>query len=93
MFVVCRRITNRFFYSIRFSWFYILFEGILIPMFLIIGIWGFGEGFLLLIFLYLGGSNPFSSEICNFFCTCHNFSPLSSVQIIIIPACCLLCVL
>ena len=28
-----------------------------------------------------------------FFCTCHNFPPLSSVQIIIIPACCLLCVL
>ena len=26
-------------------------------------------------------------------CTCHNFFPLSSVQIIIIPACCLLCVL
>ena len=26
-------------------------------------------------------------------CTCHNFPPLSSVQIIIIPACCLLCVL
>ncbi len=24
---------------------------------------------------------------------CHNFFPLSSVQIIIIPACCLLCVL
>ena len=28
-----------------------------------------------------------------FFCTCHNLFPLSSVQIIIIPACCLLCVL
>ena len=28
-----------------------------------------------------------------FFLTCHNFFPLSSVQIIIIPACCLLCVL
>ena len=28
-----------------------------------------------------------------FFCNCHNFFPLSSVQIIIIPACCLLCVL
>ena len=26
-------------------------------------------------------------------CGCHNFFPLSSVQIIIIPACCLLCVL
>ena len=28
-----------------------------------------------------------------FFCASHNFSPLSFVQIIIIPACCLLCVL
>ena len=28
-----------------------------------------------------------------FFGTCHNFSLLFSVQIIIIPACCLLCVL
>ena len=28
-----------------------------------------------------------------FFCTCHNFFLLSSMQIIIIPACCLLCVL
>ena len=27
------------------------------------------------------------------FCTSHNFFPLYSVQIIIIPACCLLCVL
>ena len=26
-------------------------------------------------------------------CSCHNFSPLSSVQILLIPACCLLCVL
>ena len=33
------------------------------------------------------------SENLNFFCPCHNFFPLSSVQIIIIPACCLLCVL
>ena len=32
-------------------------------------------------------------EIWFFFCPCHNFFPLSSVQIIIIPACCLLCVL
>ena len=40
-----------------------------------------------------GETNPFSSEICTFFCTCHNFFPLSSVQIIIIPSCCLLCVL
>ena len=29
----------------------------------------------------------------SFFLTCHNFFPLSSVQIIIILACCLLCVL
>ena len=29
----------------------------------------------------------------NTICSCHNFFPLSSVQIIIIPACCLLCVL
>ena len=36
-------------------------------------------------------SHPFSSEF--FFGTCHNFFSLSSVQIIIIPACCLLCVL
>ena len=35
----------------------------------------------------------FVPEICTFFCTCHNFFLLSSVQIIIIPACCLLCVL
>ncbi len=26
-------------------------------------------------------------------CSCHNFSPHSSVQILSIPACCLLCVL
>ena len=35
----------------------------------------------------------FFPKIAFFFGTCHNFSPLSSVQIIIIPACCLLCVL
>ena len=29
----------------------------------------------------------------NTICSCHNFYFLSSVQIIIIPACCLLCVL
>ncbi len=40
-----------------------------------------------------GGNMPFVPEICTFFCTCHNFFLLSSVQIIIIPACCLLCVL
>ena len=40
-----------------------------------------------------GGNIRFDPEICTFFCTCHNFFLLSSVQIIIIPACCLLCVL
>ena len=41
-----------------------------------------------------GWTIPFSSENLHiFFCICHNFFPLSSVQIIIIPACCLLCVL
>ena len=40
-----------------------------------------------------GGTIPFFPKLAFFFCTCHNFSPLSSVQIIIIPACCLLCVL
>ena len=40
-----------------------------------------------------GGTTPFFPKFA-FFCTCHNFPPpLSSVQIIIIPACCLLCVL
>ena len=39
------------------------------------------------------GTIPFSSEIQKHICGCHNFFPLSSVQIIIIPACCLLCVL
>ena len=35
----------------------------------------------------------FSQKLYIFFVTSHNFFPLSSVQIIIIPACCLLCVL
>ena len=39
-----------------------------------------------------GGLYNFSRNLI-FFCPCHNFFPLSSVQIIIIPACCLLCVL
>ena len=38
-----------------------------------------------------GGTIPFFPKF-DFFCPCHNFFPLSSVQIIIIPACCLLCV-
>ena len=42
----------------------------------------------------MGGNTPFFPKfVFFFFCNCHNFSPLSSVQIIIIPACCLLCVL
>ena len=36
---------------------------------------------------------PFFPKLAYIFFTCHNFFPLSSVQIIIIPACCLLCVL
>ena len=36
---------------------------------------------------------PFFLKLAFFFCTCHNFFPLSSVQVIIIPACCLLSVL
>ena len=37
--------------------------------------------------------NFFPPKFDYFFCPCHNFFPLSSVQIIIIPACFLLCVL
>ena len=40
-----------------------------------------------------GDYTIFSRNLIFFFCPCHNFFPLSSVQIIIIPACCLLCVL
>ena len=40
-----------------------------------------------------GGTIPKTNEIVTNICSCHNFFPLSSVQIIIIPACCLLCVL
>ena len=40
-----------------------------------------------------GGTIPKTNEIVKNICSCHNFFPLSSVQIIIIPACCLLCVL
>ena len=38
-----------------------------------------------------GGLYHFFPKFALFFFTCHNFSPLSSVQIIITPACCLLC--
>ena len=41
----------------------------------------------------LGGTIPKTNEIVKNICSCHNFFSLSSVQIIIIPACCLLCVL
>ena len=47
---------------------------------------------LILHFLTTGGLYHFPPIFALFFCTCHNFFPLSSVQIIIIPACCLLCV-
>ena len=40
-----------------------------------------------------GGSTPETNEIVTLICSCHNFFPLSSVQILFIPACCLLCVL
>ena len=40
-----------------------------------------------------GGAIPETNEIVTHICSCHNFFPLSSVEIIIIPACCLLCVL
>ena len=40
-----------------------------------------------------GGTGPFTTEILTHICSCHNFFPLSSVQILLIPACCLLCVL
>ena len=40
-----------------------------------------------------GGLDHFSRKLYIFFVTSHNFFSLSSVQIIIIPACCLLCVL
>ena len=49
---------------------------------------------LLLIVCALRGDNPiFPRNFQFFFCSCHNFFSLSSVQIIFIPACCLLCVL
>ena len=39
------------------------------------------------------GPYHISRKLHIYFLTCHNFFSLSSVQIIIIPACCLLCVL
>ena len=43
--------------------------------------------------VFQGGTTPETNEIVTNICSCHNFSPLSSVQILFIPACCLLCVL
>ena len=40
-----------------------------------------------------GGPHLKPTKLEHIFVTCHNFFSLSSVQIIIIPACCLLCVL
>ena len=40
-----------------------------------------------------GGLDHISRKLYIFFVTSHTFFSLSSVQIIIIPACCLLCVL
>ena len=55
---------------------------------------GIGKGSGLVTSISLkGGTIPQTSEIWTHICGCHNFFPLSSVQIIIIPACCLLCVL
>ena len=39
------------------------------------------------------GTIPKTNEIVTHICSCHNFFPLSFVQIIIIPDCCLLGVL
>ena len=43
--------------------------------------------------LLRGGTVPYFPKIAYIFLTSHNFFSLSSVQIIVIPACCLLCVL
>ena len=40
-----------------------------------------------------GGAIGETNEIVTLICRCHNFFSLSSVQILFIPACCLLCVL
>ena len=40
-----------------------------------------------------GGTTPETNEIVTHICSCYNFVSLSSVQILFIPACCLLCVL
>ena len=43
--------------------------------------------------VFRGGTLPKTNEIVTHIWCCHNFFSLSSVQIIFIPACCLLCVL
>ena len=53
----------------------------------------FGWDLILGLGFFLGGDYTIFPEFFIFFCTRHNFFPLSSVQISIIPACCLLCVL
>ena len=40
-----------------------------------------------------GGTTPETNEIVTHICSCYNFFSLSSVQIFLLPACCLLCVL
>ena len=40
-----------------------------------------------------GGAIPKTNEIVTLICSCHNFFSLSSVQILFIPAYCLLCLL
>ena len=53
----------------------------------------YGNSLLLVVCALKEGTIPETNEIVKNICSCHNFFPLSSVQIIIIPACCLLCVL
>ena len=43
--------------------------------------------------IFKGRLHHFPPKLSVFFFSCHNFFSLSSVQIIFIPACCLLCVL
>ena len=40
-----------------------------------------------------GGTIPETTEIWIHICSYHNFYPLSTVQTLLIPTCCLLCVL
>ena len=45
------------------------------------------------VLISLKGAIGETNEIVTLICSCHNFFSLSSVQILFIPACCLLCVL